>query len=390
MPSNTDKHRSYLTRPELLPNPRLISPWLSLYNSLSDRAFITTMGLDCETFYNVLYAGFEFHWNTRRIPRSDDPGTAVPRLASRSLDAAGSLGLVLHHLNSTMSDTSLSQIFAIIPSTVSRYIDFSMGLLKETLRIMPEASICWLTGNQFEECNSLITARHPRLTGAFGSMDGLNVPVQTSSDQDIENATYNGWLHEHFISQVIAFASTGEIIGCRLNAPGSWHDARVARPLYDKLETQTPEGYYLVCDTAFPRGTERIHGKIKAPMKSGARLPSDPALRQEALAFNRELTSYRQTAEWGMRAIQGSFGRLRVPLPIKDQHRRADLLEVCLRIHQLRTRRVGINQIANVYVQVWTEDTLQERIFRDFENVLFSEQRQNDRVARFHLMESWE
>lgn len=30
----------------------------------------------------------------------------------------------------------------------------------------------------------------------------------------------------------------------------------------------------------------------------------------EATAFNRELLSYRQTAEWGMRAIQGSFGRL--------------------------------------------------------------------------------
>ncbi|KAJ3879203.1 hypothetical protein F5051DRAFT_302326, partial [Lentinula edodes] len=51
-----------------------------------------------------------------------------------------------------------------------------------------------------------ILARHPLLVGAFGSLDGLKLPVQTSSDDDVENETYNGWLHEHFISNVIAFS----------------------------------------------------------------------------------------------------------------------------------------------------------------------------------------
>jgi hypothetical protein len=37
---------------------------------------------------------------------------------------------------------------------------------------------------------------------------------------------------------------------------------------------------------------------------------------QERVAFDRELLSYRQTAEWGMPGLQGSFGRLRIPLEI--------------------------------------------------------------------------
>lgn len=107
---------------------------------------------------------------------------------------------------------------------------------------------------------------------------------------------------------------SGEIIACNLNAPGSWHDSRVARPIYEKLRTETPEGYYLVTDTTFPCGTDQIHGRIRAPMKEGTRLSGNALERTEMLAFDRQLLSLRQAAEWGNRALQGSFGRLRIPL----------------------------------------------------------------------------
>jgi hypothetical protein len=47
------------------------------------------------------------------------------------------------------------------------------------------------------------------LTGAFATVDGLNLHVEHSSDPEVENATYNGWLHEHFIKNVFVFAPTG-------------------------------------------------------------------------------------------------------------------------------------------------------------------------------------
>lgn len=201
--------RLYLTRTDLLPNPRTATPWQALYESRNDRAFITTMGFSVTAFHNILHHGFENDWNTIPIPRNDVPATSVPRPARRSLDAAGALGLVLHFLNSTMHDVSLMQIFALIPSTVSRYVSFSFTILLSSLRQMRNAQIRWLSGDEFEANNALIVVRHPLLTGAFGSMDGLNLMVQTSSDEEIENATFNGWLHEHFVSNVLVFGATG-------------------------------------------------------------------------------------------------------------------------------------------------------------------------------------
>ena len=60
-------------------------------------------------------------------------------------------------------------------------------------------------------------------------------------------------------------------------------------------------------DTAFPRGTTDIEGRIVTPMKSGERFQGTQAEINEKYLFDREVVSYRQTAEWGMRSIQGSF-----------------------------------------------------------------------------------
>lgn len=81
----------------------------------------------------------------------------------------------------------------------------------------------------------------------------------------------------------------------------------------------------------------------------------DPVQQRHILELSRLILSYRQTAEWGMQELQGSFGRLRIPLGIEDMDKRADLIETCFRLHNLRTRLVGINQIKNMYVPVWCE-----------------------------------
>jgi hypothetical protein len=100
------------------------------------------------------------------------------------------------------------------------------------------------------------------------------------------------------------------------------------------------------------------------------------------LKFDRQLLSYRQSVEWGMRTLQGSFGRLRVPMNINDNQGRRDLLEICGRLHNLRVRCVGVNQILNVYVPTWqTEDG---ELWAGFETMLFRDIQRQDRVSRFH------
>ena len=156
---------------------------------------------------------------------------------------------------------------------------------------------------------------------------------------------------------IMNISFSGVILDVNTNAPGSWHDSRVAQPIYEKLREYTPDGFYLVADTAFPHGAQDIHGCIAAPIKSGQRFRGTQQEIEAHFAYDRELLSYRQTAEWGMRSIQGSFGRLRIPLPIDDEHLRADLLECIFRLHQLRTRRIGYNEIREVYMQQWRDQS---------------------------------
>lgn len=180
---------------------------------------------------------------------------------------------------------------------------------------------------------------------------------------------------------------TGEIIASRTNCPGSWHDSQVAQGIYEKLDTQTPDGFSIVADSAFPRGFDRIAGKIRVPLKAGEKLPLDASLRQQVMAYSRAVLSYRQTAEWGMREIQGRFGRLRMPLEIEDVDGRADLIETCFRLHNLRTRRVGINHIKNVYVPEQRDGD--SRIWEGFEQILFPAPDKPNLVNSFHVHEEW-
>ncbi|KIJ12082.1 hypothetical protein PAXINDRAFT_15109 [Paxillus involutus ATCC 200175] len=64
-------NRLYLCRSQLLPNPCINTPWQILYDSQNDRAFITTMGFDVETFGYILSSGFAANWYTTAIPRPD-------------------------------------------------------------------------------------------------------------------------------------------------------------------------------------------------------------------------------------------------------------------------------------------------------------------------------
>ena len=150
------RHRLYLCRPELVPNPRVGSPWQFLHQSQSDRAFITTMGVDTATFRITLDTGFEILWNFTPIPRTDTNPFGKPRLGARSLDAAGGLGLYLHYLRSSMREVGLQLIFGLIPSTVSRYLAFACQILLATLRSYPASRITWLDDDELDEMSSLV------------------------------------------------------------------------------------------------------------------------------------------------------------------------------------------------------------------------------------------
>ena len=61
------------------------------------------------------------------------------------------------------------------------------------------------------------------------------------------------------------------------------------------------------------------------------------------------------------------------------------LLRVVVWAHNLRTTRVGINQIHSVYCNIW-RDADGDEIWQGFASMMFGALRRHDRVARFHTM----
>ena len=86
-----------------------------------------------------------------------------------------------------------------------------------------------------------------------------------------------------------------------------------------------------------------------------------------------------------MRGMQGSFGQLHVPLEIKHTERQVCLLETCVRMHNLRAHRVGMNQIRTVYMKEWCATQELDELWRNFESMLFSEQCSKNQVSNYHV-----
>lgn len=162
-----------------------------------------------------------------------------------------------------------------------------------------------------------------------------------------------------------------------MNEPGSTHDATAAYQLYEKLRA-TPLPFHLLADVAFPR-TGDMKGKIKVPLKRDARLPQSGHRKAALLQYNKSLVQARQAAEWGMRGLQGCFSRLKVPLPVDAQDRFL-ILKVVVRLYQVRTRRLGINQIREVFLPTWS----QRSSLDDFADLMFGDIRKSDRVSKFY------
>ena len=64
----------------------------------------------------------------------------------------------------------------------------------------------------------------------------------------------------------------------------------------------------------------------------------------------------RQSAEWGMRAIQSSFPRLKDTFVYEETGERPILMKMICLLYNLRAHFVEINQIKNVFMKRLDED----------------------------------
>jgi hypothetical protein len=337
------RNRLYITNRILLEPSR--SPYQRLLANGDDSHFIHLMGVSVEVFRDLLKL---------ITPLFDVKDTGRPR----RLNPAASLGLALHYLNSTMRQKSLQLIFAAGPATLSRTLNETLDKLLTVLKTMHDARVRWPSKKQCEKYAAMVHAREERLENVFGFVDGVYFYVQEPDDPDYQRSLYNAWKqHTTTCANVFCFIASGEIAFAAFNCPGSWHDSRTAEPLYNMLRYHTDEPFCVVADSAFSR-LDDLNRKIIKPLRIGERF-RDNEHRRTCEAISAAVVNVRQAAEWGMRALQGSFSRLLTRLDV-DEQKRGRVIEICIHLYNLRCRRVGLNQIRNVFKglkndQEWTD-----------------------------------
>ena len=167
-------------------------------------------------------------------------------------------------------------------------------------------------------------------------MDGLKLYLEMSADRASQNNFYNGWKHDHYVGAIIVFCPDGTIPIYCFNVPESVHDSLMAEwgSVYDKLgRVYACCGGKCTVDSAFSRKNHPY--LIKSSQEFAANVQ-----------LNAEATSMRQSAEWGMQALQMSFPRLKDRFIYEEYGKRRVMFKMILLLFNLRVRRrVGINQI---------------------------------------------
>ncbi|KAE8970346.1 hypothetical protein PR002_g27143 [Phytophthora rubi] len=210
-----------------------------------------------------------------------------------------------------MEQSSLSMLFGVPPSTLSRILLRAEDALSKALHGYAPARISWPSPTRQAELAKLVEAREPLLKYTFGFIDGKNFKVH------LQNAMHNGWLHSVFVTGTIYFAADGCTTWSRHNCPGSWNDSDTSLgfrvKLLDPAFCPDPR-MNVVSDSAFPSSTAMAE-RILTPLKDGDLERILPSLRASARTLHNAITSVRQAAEWGMGSVQKVYSRLNLPLP---------------------------------------------------------------------------
>jgi hypothetical protein len=323
-----------------------------LYNSGNDQALITLTGFDFATFHwldEMFTPVYDNH-----TPFNTPDGMILPIDSSRGrkrlIHGKDCLALSLAWTRTRGSNMALQLIFGLTGTPLSMYLRYGRRILVQLLSNNELAKVQIPSNEKIREYCDAVRLRHPNLTDVWCTMDGLKLMLQQAGSPNAQNNYYNGWTHDHYVSNVFCFCPDGTIPIACYNVPGSIHDSKIAEwgNIYEKLEAvYISTGAKCTADSAFSR--------VRAPylIKSSQNVPiehNDLHEYGQLLRVNQDATSMRQSAEWGMRALQASFPRLKDRFIYEEHGERKLILRMIQLLYNLRSRKVGINQIKNVYM----------------------------------------
>jgi len=316
-----------------------MSPWMRLLNNADEDSFLEITGFNFDGFHALVtvVATEDGERNHRRPHKRGRPPL---------LDIQSQVGLYVFYVGSAMKAKHLAMIFGVLPNSVTVTINKISKLIVKSLRSHPAARIQFPNIQEIQQLCELVRAREPTIDDVYGFLDGLALPVQCSPDLSIQNAFYNGYYGDTMVNNIILFAPTGKIVYAVFNCPGSWHDSTVAEPL-KQLIVNMDMPYKICVDQGFPR-SGLLQDKFVGPLSKKARRQLSPILRKAILEVHNKYVSLRQSSEWGMRGLQGTFSRLKARLT-SNKFKRHSLIYSIFLLSNFRIEFAGLNQIATVF-----------------------------------------
>jgi len=333
---NNARNRHRLTKSALV-HPKF-SPWINLLRNADDGSFLTITG----------FSRFAFNELEKVLFDADGMHSVGSKRGRPELiDNRGKVGIYLLYVTSRMEVKMLCLIFGVPPTTCIGYINKMLQLVIKRLAKNDAAKIHFPKSDEEKSYYaSLVARREPSIRNCIGFVDGLSVPAQCCSEVVAQNKAYNGYKHDTHVNNVLAFSPTGMVMYAAINYPGSWHDSTVSADLIE-LVIATIGLYCLCVDQGFPRSGS-LYEKFVGPISKKAKKELEPMLRDLIMAKSTLFTSLRQAAEWGMRALQGTFSRLKARLG-SNKKKRGKIIYSIILLHNFRTYHVGLNQIATVF-----------------------------------------
>jgi DDE superfamily endonuclease len=340
-----------------LPKPTE-SPWQKVFESKDDGSLITVTGFDFNAFnmilslFRPLFDGYT-PWTGKQdgLTYKEVVVNGKYKGKSRIITAESCLGLVLAWYRFRGAEYVLQGWFGFTGCHTNVWLRFGRRMLLKCLIAHPLARVRMPAAENVEKLKAIVTARHSALQDVYCTCDGLKLRFQRQSGLDEQSMFYNGWVHGHYVTNLFVFSADGRIIATVLNAPGSLHDSTLASwgGVYDKLEAIYSETGGVCCvDSAFCANNGPYLCKSS----------QDNTMIEGTLEYRIavEATSLRQASEWGMRAIQSAFPRLKDAFKYEENGERRRILKLVPLLYNLRLELVGLNQIRNTYVPLWSRD----------------------------------
>jgi hypothetical protein len=134
------------------------------------------------------------------------------------------------------------------------------------------------------------------------------------------------------------------------------HDSSIAEwcCLYQKLEeVYRSTGRKCCVDSAFAAATNDFLIRSEEDLTS---CQTETEIAIKCTKDRLPVLLLRQASEWGMRAIQSAFPRLKDTINYEVNGERRILLKLVPLLYNIRLELVGLNQIRNVYALHWSKD----------------------------------